>query len=459
MKKYLIVIAMCLLLCFLHIDCGIGAKNAYESPNGKIIPNSSQQYATQPGSAACTFNYCTKDSKGNPYCATFSKTLGNYDTGRANVFYGWGDCDNDKASYKEKYGLCKTTADCCSKGTAYPSTKCDTNKKKCVSVLECGKQECTTYSDCCSKGQTYPYYACTKNYGETNTCVAKYECGVSECDPSKNKRTDVPYETFNEVCNRYECNTESYQCFLWTKGRYTDDPLTELCKSDQMKKTSLCKSIGTGDYAKSSCQSACRPPSTKPTPTTPPSSTTTTTGSSSSSSTIKPITSTTGKPRVPEDESCSIIQFKITPNLASLLALSEGKVHFTAYWSTLYCNSCELWYLPVDSDEQPLRNKDGTQMEYTKVASNLPFESPDPTYEWDENNLYYIKNYPQKWGHYLYKLICKGSKNEYESFPVHIFVAPWMIWYEVPPVMPTSKFHTIITSPGWGQSIEEYKGY
>jgi hypothetical protein len=98
-------------------------------------------------------------------------------------------------------------------------------------------------------------------------------------------------------------------------------------------------------------------------------------------------------------------------------------------------------------------------MEYTKVASNLPFESPDPTYEWDENNLYYIKNYPQKWGHYLYKLICKGPKNEYESFPVHIFVAPWMIWYEVPPVMPTSKFHTIITSPGWGQSIEEYKGY
>jgi len=98
-----------------------------------------------------------------------------------------------------------------------------------------------------------------------------------------------------------------------------------------MKKTSLCKSIGTGDYAKSSCQSACRPPSTKPTPTTPPSSTTATTGSSSSSSTIKPITSTTGKPISPEDESCSIIQFKITPNLASLLALSEGKVHFTAY--------------------------------------------------------------------------------------------------------------------------------
>jgi hypothetical protein len=100
-----------------------------------------------------------------------------------------------------------------------------------------------------------------------------------------------------------------------------------------MKKTSLCKSIGTGDYAKSSCQSACRPPSTKPTPTTPPSSIITPTiiPSPSPSFTIKPITPTTGKPRPPEDESCSIIQFKITPNLASLLALSEGKVHFIAY--------------------------------------------------------------------------------------------------------------------------------
>ena len=116
-------------------------------------------------------------------------------------------------------GACTTAADCaqCSKDKPeYPYYKCDRDLQKCIKTYACGKTECSSNKDCCPKGQTYPYYACTKNYGygETNTCVAKYECGVSECDPSKNKRTDVPYETFNEVCNRYECNTESYQCFL-----------------------------------------------------------------------------------------------------------------------------------------------------------------------------------------------------------------------------------------------------
>ncbi len=202
----------------------------------------------------------------------------------------------------------------------------------------------------------------------------------------------------------------------------------------------------------------------------PPTSTSTSTSSTSTSTTRRSTsstTSTTSDPGTePVPEVCRVNDFDITPHLASLLALSDKRSYFIADWWTSNCDSCELWYLPVDADGKPLRDKYGIkQTEYIKSASNLPTSSPDPAYDSDykydkdPSNLYVIENYPQKWGHYLYKLICEGPDNQDESFPVHIFVAPWMIWYEVPPVMPTSKFHTIITSPGWGQSIEEYKGY
>ena len=419
--------------------------------------------------------------------------------------------------------LCNTSADCagCKPGENYPILKCDKNKQ-CKITYECGKSNCKQDSDCIKEGIDYHYECDAKGefledrYQDSKTktwiytlyypCVKIQGPGKSTCQPGDFfwNGTNAPLSEFKELIKRlerfnnvskgktydsskknlfdysskcssnnlkYTCDKYTYQCKSSFQGEYSSlKECQDKCKTFMVYTcnwdTHQCREALLGSYkTMAECESVCTTTATKLPPTKlPPTKLPPTKLPPTPSK--PPITSEPSPEPEPVPEVCRVNDFDITPHLASLLALSDKRSYFIADWWTSNCNSCELWYLPVDADGQPLRDKYGIkQTEYIKSASSLPTSSPDPAYDSDykydkdPSNLYVIKNYPQKWGHYLYKLICEGPDNQDESFPVHIFVAPWMIWYEVPPVMPTSKFHTIITSPGWGQSIEEYKGY
>ena len=406
-----------------------------------------------------------------------------------------GGCANWQYSYTQKNNLkfCFTDADCeeCTLPKTIPYYKCnysvppyvfkqDTEVSPgkivsagtyytCEKVPGCGLSECSIKNDKFSIGSLWDDKL-SKWFGPyTMQCKSTSTTSTSTSTSTTTTTTTKPYH--------YECNYSNAPIYTESKNNgithnyYTCD-LVKTPGSDTCNKSNDIRiflgwlqtripgiKLPQWGYYNASCLKIVFPPTSTSTST---SSTSTTRGSTSSSTTS--ITSEPGTE--PGTEVCRVNDFDITPHLASLLALSDKRSYFIADWWTSNCDSCELWYLPVDADGNPLRDKYGIkQTEYIKSASNLPTSSPDPAYDSDykydkdPSNLYVIKNYPQKWGHYLYKLICEGPNNQDESFPVHIFVAPWMIWYEVPPVMPTSKFHTIITSPGWGQSIEEYKGY
>jgi len=398
---------------------------------------------------------------------------------------------------------CVTDKDCFTCPTAtpnYPTSKCDYVKKKCVKSYECGVTDCSSDAQCCGKaGESNPHYECDVN---TYRCELVNSCGKNQCDIGDNKTDDWGYR-YNPKCQKYTCDQETWRCMFnrggsffgkeactagcvkgytcdttnWKcsvamGGKYTkESDCTSICKAPEPKyvcdtKTWKCVANSSG-IALFSCNKQCvnsEKPSTKyscnkddgkcaidasgkyvdefscklgcikvvsPPPTTPKYGCNDSKkcvvmlgGKYSSSNCNNECNMAIPPPVIPE--ACDIREFSVTPPTLGIIGLKTGLKWFTAEWMTNgMCNSCDI---SVASESNPTS--------FSLVKSGL---GNTGTYDIKDN---------QTSGLYKYKLTCYGDLDTPER-SVNVRIFPFMIWYEVNPVMPSRFNEHLESSEGW----------